>query len=172
MANSTIQTIMEKMESKINAQKTGAGTLSFMAASSERVAITDQAPEDGRREPYRRYRITIYPNQAQSVADTNKIGNRVERDYAIMVTCDRKATKKGKFRIFSDSNDTERGVGIYEMVNRVMDILRHNTLDGTINPQGREFDQPSFEGDTEFSERMTFTFFANVLATVTASGVN
>lgn len=172
MANSNIQTIMEKIETKINNERVAAGLLPFMVNTRNVVQIIDELPADGRKQTYYKYRISIYPDPDSSITEQNRIGNRVRRDYVIKITCERRAVKTGRFRLFSDSNDTEYGVGVYEMVNRVMDILRHNTLDNTINPRPIEFSNPQFEGDTEFSERMTFLFYADTLETVTASGVN
>jgi len=167
-----IQQIMEAMEAVLLSKITPAQRMNFLTGEPSKVVIVDAEPDEEPKANYKRYLITLFP-MPDSLEEQPRIGGRVERFYKIGVACWRKAPRSGRNRIFSDTNDSTTGVGVFEFVNLVMDALRNNTLSGLVNlTAGKQFSTPEVQdtGD-DFLERIDFTYNTEVLSTVDDDGV-
>ena len=167
-----IQQIMEAMESELLAQVTKSLRLSFMTGEPRKIVVLDSVPGEEPKSSWKRYLITIFP-LPDSYDEVPRIGGRVERLYKIGVACWRKSPRSGRNRIFSDITDTISGIGVFELTNYVMDVLRNNTLNRLVNlTAGKQFSTPEIQdtGD-DFLERVDFSFNVEVLNTVGSGGV-
>lgn len=173
MPDAILQTVMEKIESKINAQRGSGLKLSFMENLTDNKVDIITDPESYQN-TFRNYSILIYPVEGELYEEIPKIGNRVERIYGVGISCRRKVSKsKRRFIFFSNSNDIRTPVGPVEMSNRVKDILRNNTLDATIQPHsGRQFENDELLDDDPSMNTHEFVFRVSVLSTLTSSGVD
>lgn len=166
MPSSNLQLIMEKISLKLQDQITPSGTLSFLNSEQDPVVVTNEKPEDSKFKNYKRYQIVIYPPGVAPYDETQKLGNMVSRDYSIGLTLYRKAQKGRRMLIFSNPNDLDAGVGLLEFCNLVMDILRYNTLDGTVLRRSRNMiSAPAFVSTGEQGvETADLEFYCEVLS--------
>ncbi len=170
MSDSRLQQIIEKVAEEIEDEITAAGSLSFLLNEDSPVAITNIRPPDSRFKNYKRYQIVLYPSLGNPIGEVAKLGSNVSRTFSVGIVLYRKAQKKRKLLIFSDSNDIDSGVGVLEFGNAVMDILRYTNLDGTVNRRGvRLLSDPALS-DAEESGVATFDFemYCEVLTAETA----
>lgn len=174
MANPTLQTLIERIETAIKVEVAVAGTLSILVGEPDRgVEITDSEPVEERSRNIKHYRIYIYPDQDEGFQEIPRIGNRVKRVFKISFSLYRKIPRKRKWIIFSEPNYARAGVGMYEFANLVMDILRNNTLSGLVNLNGvAQFSTPVLDDTADpVVAKIDFSYMCDSLQTVTSSGI-
>lgn len=174
MANSTLQTLIERMETEISAEITTSGTLSFLYGEPNGgIEVTDSLPDEERMRNYKRYRIYIYPDPDQGFEEIPRMGNRVKRIYRVNFSLFRKVPRKRKWIIFSEPDHQRAGVGMYEFANLVMDILRNNTLSGLVNLNGaNQFTTPIIEDTNDpVVARIDFGYYCDNLQTAGSGGI-
>jgi len=130
MATPEIQTLMQNISSELVSEIVSGGTLAFMVGEPNAVVITNEKPETRKWKNYNAYNIVLYPVQGEPFEENLRMGGNIQRFYQVGISVYRKAQRKRRMLIFSDPNDTRTGVGAYEMLNAVMNILRYNTLSG------------------------------------------
>lgn len=166
MADSKLQSIMERISVEIQDEISPSGKLSFLNTEQEPVVITNERPSSSKFKNYRRYQIAIYPAGVSPFLEEQRIGNNVSRSFSIGLSLYRKAQKRRKLLIFSDSNDSDSGVGLLEFSNTIMDMLRFTTLNGTVNRRSRGLISPPaiVSTDEPGVEVADVEFFCEVLS--------
>lgn len=172
MATPSIQTIINAIKTEIMSRVTPAGTLSCMVGEPNAVAIFDERPEDDKLRNYKHYQVAIYPDDTP-IREESRLGGNVFREFRVGMSVFRKAAKSAQNRIFSDANDSIRGVGVYEFFNLVQDALRNNTFGGVCERRSaRQFEDPSVSRVSEtLSERVDFVFLCETLTPITSGAI-
>jgi hypothetical protein len=173
MATPSIQTIMVAIEAELDGRIVSAGTLEFLVGENTPTVISDSAPTPDRFKNYKNYQIVLFPDPAEPFREENRLGENVWREYNIGFVLYQKSTTNRRTSIFSDSNNTTRGVGIYEFANLIMDALRNNTFGGVCERRsGEQFSTPVLsQVDDQSLEQITFTFRCETLSQITSGAI-
>ena len=173
MATPSVQTIIEAIESELDSRIVSGGTLSFLVGENDPTVITDSPPNPERFKNYKNYQIVIFPDPNEPFREENRLGENVWRQYSVGFVLYQKSTSSRRVSIFSNSNNSTRGVGMYEFANLVMDALRNNTFGGVCERRSAEqFDTPVLaQVEDQSAEQIEFTFRCETLSQITSGAI-